>query len=300
MQQGYTVMEDEQIPAAITDPGLERELNEDRYAVIESPSGLAWFVCDGVGGVAGGELASQLAIDAIKRELEQHPKRSPDVALKSALEEANRVVVLRRQNLSFGQMGTTVVAAMFSGREVVIGNVGDSRAYLVREGDIQQLTTDHTFVQELVERGQIQHEDAMAHPQAHVLTRCIGAEPGLKVDISKYWIWRGSHQDKLVLCSDGLYSLVSDEEIAKAISNHSPQKSCVQLVELAKSRGGYDNITISVVPLGGELRDEPAPDYYEPKQKKVQSKRPHLMLVFGLSFLAVVGVGMFILQVLSN
>jgi len=264
--------EQSQMPAAITDPGMERELNEDRYAVIESPSGLTWLVCDGVGGVSGGELAAQLAIDAMRRDLEHQSKRLPDEALRSALMEANRIIVLRRQNQAFGQMGTTVVAAMFSGNQVSIGHAGDSRAYLVRGRAIQQLTIDHTLVQELVDRGQIRAEDALSHPEAHVLTRCVGAEPGIKVDIANYWIWPSSQTDVLVLCSDGLYSLINEEELAEAVASLTPQKACVKLVELAKSRGGFDNITIAIVPLEGELRDQPSTVPHTSRNGKGSSK----------------------------
>lgn len=254
------------VPAAITDTGCERDLNEDRYAVVESDSGVAWIVCDGMGGVTGGELAAQIAIDAIKRDLENQAGRRPDVALKNAILEANRIIVLRRQNPAFAGMGTTIVSAMFRGAEIAVAHVGDSRAYLIRDGAIQQLTVDHTFVQELVDKGQIKADDALSHPQAHILTRCIGSEPGLEVVVQRYWIWpceQHEAADFLVLCSDGLYSLVSEAELATIISQNSPQKACVQLVEITKQRGGYDNITISVIPLGGQLRQEPPPGYDE-------------------------------------
>jgi len=256
----YEGSEDALVPAAMTDAGCERELNEDRYAVIESPSGLAWLVCDGMGGVAGGELAAQLALDAIRRDLENLPARIPDEAVRGAILEANRVIVLRRQNQAFAQMGTTVVAALFSAPEVVIGHAGDSRAYLVRDGAIQQLTTDHTYVQGLVEKGQIKQEEALSHPEAHILTRCIGSEPGLLVDLHRYWIWpaaEGEAQDAILLCTDGLYSQVTDAEMARAVSSHTPQRACSTLVEIAKVRGGFDNITLAIIPLGGQLREEP-------------------------------------------
>jgi PPM family protein phosphatase len=266
--------EDRSIPAAITDTGCERELNEDRYAVIESPSGVTWLVCDGMGGQTGGELAAQLAIEAIRRDLEKYQARPIEVALKSALFEANRVVVLRRQNAAFSSMGTTVVSAMFDGPEVVIGNIGDSRAYLVREGAIQQLTTDHTLVQQMVEKGEIQPEDALSHPQAHILTRCVGAEPGLDVDLKRFWIWEvseGEANDSLVLCSDGLYSLISDAEVAKLVTANSPQDACVKLVELAKARGGYDNITVAIIPLSGQLKHAPPPGYADRARKRAKT-----------------------------
>lgn len=268
--------QDFDIPAAITDTGCERQLNEDRYAVIESQSGLAWLVCDGMGGVSGGELAAQLAIDAIRRDLENLPARNPETALKSAIVEANRIIVLRRQNQAFASMGTTLVGAIFNGAEVVVASVGDSRAYLIRDGAIQQLTVDHTFVQELVERGEIKPEEALSHPQAHILTRCIGAEPGINVETRKLWIWQvpaGEPKDFIFLCSDGLYSHVSDGEIASLVAGNSPQKACVKLVDLAKSRGGYDNITLAVIPLDGQLKSEPPIGYQPVRSGAVTRKK---------------------------
>ena len=267
----------EKLPAAITDTGCERDLNEDRYAVVESDSGVAWLVCDGMGGVAGGELAAQLAIDAIKRDLENMPYRPSDVALKGAVQEANRVIVLRRQNPVFQGMGTTLVGALFNGQEVSIANVGDSRACLIRENSIQQLTTDHTYVQELVEQGKLDSEEALFHPQAHILTRCIGSEPGLSIDTIKYWVWEVSEsepKDILILMTDGLYSHVSDNEISSIVSENTIQNSCVKLVELAKTRGGYDNITVALIPLNGQMRQSP-PVGYKPSinvhgRKKIQ------------------------------
>ncbi len=263
--------DDLSVPAAITDAGCERTLNEDRYAVIESPSGLAWLVCDGMGGEEGGELAAQLALDAIRRDLENLPQRPPEEALRNAILESNRVIVLRRQNPSFGRMGTTVVAALFSAPEVVIGHAGDSRAYLIRDGAIQQLTTDHTYVQALVEKGEINQEDAMTHPDAHILTRCIGSEPGLQIEMQRYWVWpvaQGEAQDFLLLCTDGLYSQVSDAEVASAVSSSSPQRACVSMVELVKERGGFDNITLAIIPLGGQLKEEPPAGYNQRQRRK--------------------------------
>ena len=251
--------EEHAIPAAITDIGCEREINEDRYAVIDSPAGRAWIVCDGMGGALGGELAAQLAIDAIRRALESREFDTGGEALRFSIEEANRIIVLRRQNPAFSGMGTTVVGALIFEDEVTITHAGDSRAYLVRGGEIQQLTVDHTYVQDLVERGTINAEEALSHPQSHVLTRCLGAEARLELETQDFWIWdvaEGVDEDRLVLCSDGLYSHVADDEIASVVTSHSPQESCVQLVELAKSRGGFDNITVAVLPLGGQLHEE--------------------------------------------
>ena len=265
----------ELIPAAMSDTGVERDLNEDRYAVVESPSGLAWLVCDGMGGVAGGELAAQLAIDAIRRDSENLPPQPAEIALKTSILEANRIIVLRRQNQAFAGMGTTIVAVLFSGEEVALAHVGDSRAYLIREGAIQQLTVDHTYVQQLVDKGQIKPQDAMTHPQAHILTRCIGAEPGLEMEVQKLWLWQvpeGGTRDLLVLCTDGLYSLVGEGELATVITQNSPQSACTKLVEMAKARGGYDNISLAILPIEGQLRPEP-PMGYKPKVAHGKSKK---------------------------
>ena len=251
-------------PAALTDIGCEREINEDRYAVIDSNLGRVWVVCDGMGGCLGGELAAQLAIDSIRRKLEAPETHAPEAALINATEEANRIILLRRQNPAFSSMGTTVVAAMLHNEEeVLVVHAGDSRAYLLRDGNIQQLTTDHTYVQDLVERGVIKQHEALSHPQAHVLTRCLGAEANLNLDMQKYWIWpsESGKEDKLLLCSDGLYSLVDDDEIAEMCHSYPAHEGCIRLTELAKSRGGYDNITVAIIPLPGELREE------KPEQK---------------------------------
>jgi serine/threonine protein phosphatase PrpC len=262
MDQGENTL----VPAAITDTGCERELNEDRYAVVECSSGVAWLVCDGMGGATGGELAAQIAIDAIRRDLEGRGARRAETALRSSILEANRIIVLRRQNQAFAGMGTTIVATLFQGPEVVVAHVGDSRAYLVRDGAIQQLTVDHTFVQQLVEKGQISADEALSHPQAHILTRCIGSEPALEVEVRRFWVWpteQGEPQDHLLLCTDGLYSLVTEGELATLVSENSPQTACVKMVELAKNRGGFDNITCAIIPMGGQLRQEPPPGYDE-------------------------------------
>ena len=287
------------VPAAITDVGCEREINEDRYAVIDSPLGKVWLVCDGMGGSLGGELAAQLAIDAIRRGLEAREYSSTSEALLAAVEEANRVIVLRRQNPAFSSMGTTIVAAMIQGDEVVIAHAGDSRGYLVRGGEIQQLTVDHTYVQELVDRGQISQDEALSHPEAHVLTRCLGSDPRLAVDCQNYWCWKaeeGEEEDYLILCSDGLYSLVTDEEISNQVSSKSPQEACVELVDLAKARGGYDNITLAILPIYGQLKEEEPPASLRTKvtkthvvtKQKVQRENPLAELSLGKRMVLVI------------
>ncbi len=302
-------------PAAITDPGCERELNEDRYAVIESASGLVWVVCDGMGGVKGGELAAQLVIDSVKRTLDSDVQLKPEDALREAFAEANRIVVLRRQNQAFSQMGTTAVGAIFQDRQVTIVNIGDSRAYLISDGRIKQLTEDHTYVQQLVKSGQLREEEALEHPQAHVLTRAVGSDPTLNVELHNYWIWdveSPSDQDYLLFCTDGLYSMITDQEILDLALKFPPQISCSQMVELAKERGGYDNITVAVVPLVGKLRKAPPAGYVLPQVKKevdkksmsIEALKPFILknflMIVGLSLIALIIAVVLILLALTR
>ena len=152
----------------------------------------------------------------------------------------------------------------------------------------------------------------MSHPQAHVLTRCIGSEPGLEVDVQKLWIWdvSGSEPlDYLLLCSDGLYSLVSDGEIANIAAANSPQRACVELVELAKSRGGYDNITVAIIPIGGQLKNEPPVGFLSRKKDAASSNnlksKPKKnfkigALLLGMSFLGILLAVLIMIGVLGK
>jgi serine/threonine protein phosphatase PrpC len=265
-------------PASLTDIGLERGVNEDRCAVVHASAAVCHLVLDGMGGVDGGEFAAQLGIDAISRflqRLDAHQFSDPAECLSAAVIDANRVIALRRQSKTFTQMGTTVVGAVIEGSALAIANVGDSRAYLISEGQIRQLTVDHTYVQMLVDQEEICKEDALTHPQAHILTQCLGASNDVRVDTLQFWIWppdKGEKPDTLLLCTDGLYSLVHDEEIASVVSSFSPEEACQQLVRMANSRGGYDNITVSVVPLAGTVKDEVSPAW---KREVASRERAH-------------------------
>jgi protein phosphatase len=214
-----------------------------------------------MGGAAGGEFAAQLALDAITRYLQaEHPEESNADVLLSAFREANRIIVLRRHNPDFAGMGTTAVALRFDGKEAVINTIGDTRAYLIRDGAVQQLTVDHTFVQTLVDDGKLAPEDALNHPEAHVLTRCLGSEPNAQIETHRLWLWPPESEDDgdiVLLCSDGLYSLVPDIELGHIASTMPPDEACARLVELARERGGYDNITVSIIPFKGLLKTSP-------------------------------------------
>jgi protein phosphatase len=263
-KRGRTVIakDDALVHAALTDVGLERAVNEDRCATIPTSGGRCYVVLDGMGGVEGGEFAAQLSVDSMHRSFSGGEPHDPPQALRIAIEDANRTIVLRRQSLKFREMGTTIVGVIIEGSSVAVAHVGDSRAYLVRGDGIEQLTVDHTYVQQLVDRNEISKEEALPHPQSHILTQCLGSSDNVQVDISEHWIWplkKGEETDLIVLCTDGLYSMVSEQEICSVVTALPPERACEQLVSLANTRGGFDNITVSIVPLHGHLRDTVSP-----------------------------------------
>jgi protein phosphatase len=250
------------VPAALTDTGCERPKNEDRFLVLKANLGMGYFVFDGMGGEPGGEAAAQLSVDTVRSHFEKASGTDPAELLRESLESAHDVIALRRQNPKFSSMGTTAVAALCTGNQVVIASVGDSRAYYIAGGTTRQLTSDHTFVQQLVDQGHIKPEEALMHPQSHILTRCLGSAVGFGIDISRFWLTssaQDNQQGALLLCSDGLYSLVAEPDLAAIVGAYSPLEACTKLIGLARERGGYDNITAVIIPLAGELCEEQAP-----------------------------------------
>lgn len=289
------------LPAAITDTGYERDLNEDRYFVLETKLGIFWGVLDGLGGMAGGEVAAQVAMDAFLREVSDASENDdPEELLIRATREANRVIILRRQNPNFSGMGTTLVAALITPNRLYVANVGDSRAYIVKDGEISQITVDHTLVQQYVDMGKLSPSEALSHPESHVLTKCLGSDHKLVPDLFTFGIYKNSLCDTLVLCTDGLYSMVSESELVEIIRSNSPQTAAIKLVELAKHRGGFDNITVAVIPLPGRVSFEDSSVRIHDSSKFSFSKASPLfkvILIFAL--LSVVGILIILLALLS-
>ncbi len=232
--------------AARTDVGRRRSANEDCFAVA-SKLGL-YLVADGMGGHAAGEVASLLASETVVAALKavDSPTAALTDKLRHAVAAANRAIFARVQEKpELAGMGTTVVALLADCERVALAHVGDSRAYLVRDGRIRQLTQDHSMVAELVRRHEISAQDALMHPQRHVLTRALGVRRRVEVDLVEMTLAGG---DVLVLCSDGLTGPVRDEEIAEEVGRtHDLEAVCGRLVDLANSRGGDDNITVLCV-----------------------------------------------------
>lgn len=235
-----------------TDVGSVRTINEDSYLVFEPQDpllqagrGKLLLVADGMGGVAGGDKASRLVVKAAKEAFydeEQDLKVSE--ALARAVQHANRVVYeYGRQNAAYHGLGSTCTAVALHGCHAHFGHVGDSRIYLIRDHRILQLTDDHSKIAQMIREGKIQPEEANGHPQSNVIVRWLGSQPVVKVDIPPHPLELKAG-DRLMICSDGLTSHVSDVELLRMIDQRDPQQAVDRLVELAKSRGGSDNITI--------------------------------------------------------
>ncbi len=228
--------------AAATDVGQVRDHNEDTYAVKNGdgrdPVGALFVVCDGMGGYERGEVASDVAAKAITAYYNAHGQSEPEPLLRDAFAAANGDVLQQQGN---GDMGTTAVAALVRRNIAMVANVGDCRAYLVRDGQPRQLTRDHSFVAEQVAAGILTAEQAKMSSFRNIVTRAIGNRNELEVDLYGEPLQVG---DVLVLCSDGLHGQVDPDEIALAVTKVPLDKACQKLVELANARGGPDNITI--------------------------------------------------------
>jgi serine/threonine protein phosphatase PrpC len=245
--------------AGLTDAGCERSSNEDRFLIFVRDDMAGYFVFDGMGGQPAGEAAAQISADVITRALHEFREGDLRLFMSYAIELAQEELLSRRGDPSTEGMGTTVVGVVTRGSELVIGAVGDSRAYHIRRGAVTQVTSDHTLVQQLVDAGQISPHDALVHPQSHILTRCLGSTFDFAVDSSRYQLsplsQKGTPDEWLLLCSDGLYSLVSDEEMAAIVFNFPPEEATQKLIAFARSRGGFDNITAVVIPLDGRVEE---------------------------------------------
>jgi len=225
--------------AAATDPGRRRRHNEDAY-VCEPP---LFAVADGIGGAQAGELASSLAAAAV-RDDSGNGSGDGRQRVDELIQEANRRVYQRQtEDASLSGMGTTMTVALAEDGHVWIGHVGDSRAYVVRDGALEQLTEDHSLVAELVRSGRLSPEEAEAHPQRSVVTRALGTDPDVDVDTFSIETRPG---DLFMLCSDGLTSMVSDDGILEEISRHRDdlRAAAKALVRAANRGGGDDNITV--------------------------------------------------------
>jgi serine/threonine protein phosphatase PrpC len=233
---------------SLTDIGKVREINQDSYAV-DLDQGL-FVVADGMGGHAAGEKASQLAVQVIEERLDAATIGSDEEELQShiqtAIQEANRQILsMSMEEPSMRGMGTTATVLVTRGNQLYVGHVGDSRAYIVRNRRIDQLTEDHSIVAQLVRARAITPQEAARHPYRNVITRCLGMNADLEADTYHRELKPG---DRLLICSDGLTGLVSDDEMLQHVaSSDDPQKACQELVNLTLERGANDNVTVVLI-----------------------------------------------------
>ncbi len=222
---------------AETDVGKVRERNEDGY-LVQPP---LYAVADGMGGHRGGAVASQLALDSLRSTFRKHGD-----SLGRQVRDANDAVFERSiEDRAVAGMGTTLTAIQIDGDQAILAHVGDSRAYLLRAGDLRQLTEDHTLVNRMVKAGELTPQEAEVHPHRNVLVRSLGTEPSVRVDELSVGIAAG---DRLLVCSDGLTGMVTEEQI-KAIleSTPGPDEAAQRLIRAANRAGGIDNITVVVL-----------------------------------------------------
>ncbi len=242
--------------ASLSDIGQVRMKNEDavgRYQPDDEKQlverGSIFVVADGMGGHRGGEIASKLAVEAVVSLYYASDGSDPTAILGECFAEANRTIFQKASSDAelFG-MGTTCTTMVVRGAEAFFAHVGDSRAYVLRNGDLFQLTEDHSLVGEMVRSGILSVEDAQRHPKRNVITRSLGTHQDLTPDFpsTPYTIADG---DVFVLCSDGLTSMVLDEDVKRIVGAHEPAEACRALVDLANANGGKDNISVQIVKI---------------------------------------------------
>ena len=231
-------------PFGVTDAGKVRQNNEDALLVGDGEDETLFVVADGIGGFEAGEVASSLAVEVLK-------DLRPDRSFKTAIAEANRrILAAGRTDEKLSGMGTTVVAIRFGGTQreplAEVAHVGDSRAYLVRGGEMNPLTEDHSLVAELVRSGDLTRDQAAEHPQKNLITRALGADEDVAVDTTVLPIEAG---DRVLLCSDGLSDMVPESRISELVlgSPEDPERTARDLLAAALDAGGNDNITVIVV-----------------------------------------------------
>jgi PPM family protein phosphatase len=243
------------IPPAVecavrSDPGRDpdKQINEDAYGHRPTRFGYLCVVCDGMGGHAAGREAAELAVATIFESFDRAAEDArPADVLRSAIQEASRRVhAMRTSEIAMGRPGSTVVAVLLHHQGTDVVHVGDSRAYLVHEGQLLRLTRDHSVVQELVDRGLLPAQKAAHHPDANRITRALGMTAEVEADLRPQPV-QHVNGDAFVLCSDGLSDLVEEREILGIVGGEPAAQAVGRLVDLANARGGHDNITVAVL-----------------------------------------------------
>ena len=236
----------------MTEPGMIRTQNQDHYDIAKlSREQLLVIVCDGMGGARSGNIASSMAVEVfvgeVKRAVRSNMKPDKiDTMLRSALELANKAVYEQSQlSEEYQGMGTTLVAAFFQKDKLTVANVGDSRAYLFNRDGVEAITTDHSLVELMVQRGELTRETAKTFPGKNLITRAVGTESAVECDLYHVQLRKG---DNVLLCSDGLSNQLSDQEMLFEVIHGTNKADCCQrLMNIANYRGAPDNVTVALV-----------------------------------------------------
>lgn len=236
--------------AGVTDIGRVRSHNEDSI-LIDPP---LFAVADGLGGHEAGEVASGIAVDALA---EAAPRHADPKALGRAVRSANRAVIrAAREGLGRAGMGTTLTAAVVEGNRIAVAHVGDSRAYLLHSEGLERITADHSMVADMIRQGTLTEEESRVHPNRSVITRALGSDPNMVADTFEVDVENG---DRLLLCSDGLTGMLTDDRIAEILDGYrDPEVAVRMLLDEANEAGGHDNISIVVVDITAEARSAPS------------------------------------------
>ena len=233
---------------SMTDTGALRDMNQDYYFAAETGIGNLpnlFIVADGMGGHKAGDYASRYTIERVVASVSRCPEAEPVEILKEAIQKANEILVTEsNEDENKHGMGTTLVACTIIGHRMVVANIGDSRLYLLNK-KIQQITRDHSLVEEMVRLGEMDEKAAREHPKKNIITRAIGASDNVEADFFEVEL---SEKDEILLCSDGLTNMVEDEEILSIVQESSNLEiQAERLVQTANEHGGKDNITVMIV-----------------------------------------------------
>ena len=232
-----------------SDAGNVRELNEDYASFIEDERFKIYLVADGMGGHNAGEIASKLAVKSIIRYLLEHSEEDENLLLNAVKYANNEIYEISQKNDKCKGMGTTITGCFIKGDMIQVVNVGDSCCFSIKDNEIKKVTKDHSWVQELIDAGAITEEEGRVHPKKNIITRALGTNSSVKIDIFNI---DKNESSMFLLCSDGLSNEVQKEEMVEIVNRYKNfNEACEKLVDLAKARGGKDNITVLL--FGGEV-----------------------------------------------
>lgn len=289
--------------AKATDVGMTRQVNEDSMTVFDSPNGQVLAVCDGMGGQAAGDIASQLAINIIENILTDNTFDTPEEAIRRSILAANQGVLNRTvQNPELEGMGSTCVMLIIKNGRVHCGWVGDSRIYYIANHTICQISHDQSYVQQLVDSGQLTQSEAVNHPQKNEITNCIGLQGMTAPDVAVPIV--PEQGSVFLLCSDGLSGMVDESRIERVISNPTMtlQQKADKLIALANEAGGLDNITVELVQFGtSDVAGATSGTLFETPEsiKRPRKRRKYYMIfcIIGLIVLMLGGTGYYRMQI---